>query len=145
MLAGASWCLSVLNVRGVVADHCAASLCGGKMLNKPSQEFVDFGCSYIGLPVDDMTYFAMYCEPAPIVVKHVRTPEPIPVPRPISKQMLPDNPHLQRLFMNNLDALAFLPFYSARVDSVQGSLGSSYGCLREMAANRIGGGMRLVS
>ena len=132
-----------LNVRAVVADHCAASLCGGKMLNKPSQEFVDFGCSYINLPVDDMKYFALYCEPAPTVVKHVRTHEAVPTPRPISKQFLPDNPHLQRLFMNNIDALAFLPLYSAKTDSVQGSLVASYGCLRERAANRIGDGMKL--
>ena len=133
---------AMLNFKCFCADMCASALCAGTILGKPSSEFVDLGCSYVGLPADDFKYFAIYCEPAPNVVKHL-SGEEVRVPRPLPKQYLADGPHLQRSYRNNLDALAFLPFYCTKVDTVEGCIAASYGCLREMAASRLGEGMKL--
>ena len=45
-------------------DGCSVQLSSASILMTPSQEMLDWGCSYIGLPVDDYKYFGLYCQPS---------------------------------------------------------------------------------
>ena len=39
-----------------MTDHCSVGISGGIILCTPSVEMLKFGCSYLGLPVDDWRY-----------------------------------------------------------------------------------------
>ena len=123
-----------------VTDHSSVGISGGTILGTPTQEMVDLGCSYLGLPVDDYKYYAVYCRPA----MRTRTSKGCTgaghgtmyrVLPPI--MYMPDCRHLWRLVRSNLESLSFLVFFCVRLGDLQGSKVASLGKLQEMSRQRL--------
>jgi hypothetical protein len=124
----------------MMTDHCNVGLSAGTILSTPSEEMLDLGCSYLGLPCDDYKYYACYCRPAIKTntshgfVGHgfavfFRVLPPV--------MFIPDCRHSWRLFRTNLDGMCYLVFFVEKQGDLEGAKVASLGNLFEMSRKRL--------
>lgn len=121
-----------LNLVLFITDHCSCGIASGKFLTTPSTEMVALGCSYIGLPVDDYKYYAIYIRPRTSMGT---------IPRPIG--YISDVSHWVRLFRENINALSHLlccrnEMAGTFVDHI-----ASFAKLRRLSHTRLSHGLSL--
>lgn len=53
-----------VNFKDFCTDMCSVGLSAAQLLCRPSESMASFGCSYVGLPVDDYPFFDVFCQPS---------------------------------------------------------------------------------
>ena len=136
-----------LSLEGFITDGCSVGISAGHMMCTPTEEMIGHGCSYLGLPVDDFKHYAIYCRTA------IRGPKArdfiiddgnqvgYEVPMPI--QYLIDPVHWYRLVRKNTDGLAYLVFFTEKLDDLEGSVVASFDHLRRLSQTRLVQGLPL--
>ena len=128
-----------VQLKTFVTDNCSTGLSGGQLLMTATEEMLQLGCSYLGLPCDDSPFFDVYCQPASVWVGYGYACKWVPLP--LSWES--DNSHLIRLGRNLLNNLSFCVFFCIQQGSLRGAKVASFDKLREMAQNRLAPGMGL--
>ena len=134
-----------LSLECFITDGCSVGISSGKLQTTPTEETNTLGVSYLGLPVDDFKHYACYCRTAirsdkarlgftidDAVVGNMVTRRvydiPYEVPSPVTYTC--DSMHWFRLVRRNADGLAFLVFFTEKLDDLQVSLVCSFDSLR---------------
>ena len=120
----------------IITDHCSVGISGGTIWGTPSEELLALGCSYLGLPVDDYRYYALYCRPNVVPETTPGQPAAPPVILPPIFYM-PDPRHLWRLVRTNLDGLCHIVFFCVKLGDLEGSKVASMGSLHQMSQQRL--------
>lgn len=126
-----------VNFKDFCTDMCSVGLSAAQLLCRPSESMASFGCSYVGLPVDDYPFFDVFCQPS----VPAGGGDPAHIPLPVG--WAPDNPHLIRLARNLLDRLAYIVFFCVQRGSLRGCKVSCFDKLRELSTKRCAFGMQL--
>lgn len=124
-------------IKAFVTDMCSVGLSAGNLLTTPSEEMLELGCSYVGLPMDDYMFFDVFCQPSSLRPGSNSPWVPLPV------TWSGDITHLIRLLRNLLDRLSFIVMHCIQTGTLRGSKVACFGKLRELANTRAAKGMGL--